>query len=85
MEFKVSTSTEPARLSRAIASTLQKEGRLDLVCLGAGAINQAVKSWIIARSILLPIGIEIKASPYFKVGDIKGEEKTFVVITLERA
>ena len=85
MEFRVSTSTEPTKLARAISSTIQKEGRLDLVCLGAGSLNQAVKSWIISRSILLPVGIEVKASPYFKVGDINGEEKTFIVITLERA
>ena len=49
-ELKVSGSTEPKKLGGAIASYLEEEGEIKVAAMGAGAVNQAVKGIIIAKS-----------------------------------
>jgi stage V sporulation protein S len=51
--------------------------------IGASAVNQAVKAVAIARSYLMPEGIDIVCIPSFSEVMIDGQERTAVHLTVE--
>lgn len=73
MDFlKVSSKSSPASVAGAIAGMVKDDKRVTIQCVGAGAVNQAIKAVAIARGFLTPSGIDISCAPSFtdlEIGD----------------
>jgi stage V sporulation protein S len=83
MEFlKVSSKSAPASVAGAIAGMVKDHKSVEMQCVGAGAVNQAVKAIAIARGFLSPTGIEIAAMPSFADIEINGEKRTAIHISI---
>lgn len=84
----VKGDSDPRSLSGALLGALDRdlEGVIALRCIGAGAVNQAIKSVAIARSIRADTKApDFTIAPSFKVVRIKGYEKTAIVLKVVRA
>jgi len=85
---KVSANSRTAAVAGAIAGVMRERHYVEVQSIGAGAVNQAVKAIVLARSYLINDGIDIVCIPEFV--DITIEEKVrtaikFVVIPKEDA
>lgn len=77
--FKISTNTDPRKLAQAVMNKIQYSDNIPILsCLGAGAINQAVKALSILSGMGSTIGLDIYFKTYFEVRELNGEEKTFL-------
>lgn len=77
--FRVSTSTDPRKLAQAVMNKVQFSVNIPVLsCLGAGAINQAVKALSILIGMGSTIGLDIYFKSHFEVRELDGEEKTFI-------
>jgi stage V sporulation protein S len=81
--MKVSAKSNPNSIAGALAYQLRDTGRAELSCIGAGAVNQAVKAIAIARGFVAPSGIDLIAIPAFSNGTVDGEERTAVLFYVE--
>ena len=52
--LRVSANSSPSSVAGAIASVMRTSGEVEVQAVGAGAVNQAVKSIAIARGYLAP-------------------------------
>ena len=80
--LKVSSKTSPTKLAGSIASTI-KGGKVEIQCIGAGALNQAVKAIAIARGYVAPTGKDLIVIPSFTDVVIEGEERTSIRLIVE--
>lgn len=76
--LKVGANSQPKSVAGAIAAVLRSAGVLEVQAVGAGAVNQAVKSLAIARGYVAPNGIDMVCVPAFSKIDIDGEERTAI-------
>lgn len=84
MEYlKVSSKSSPSSVAGAIAGMIKDGVPVDLQCVGAGAVNQAVKAIAISRGFLSPIGIEIVCVPSFADVAINGDCMTAIRFAVE--
>ena len=66
MDFlKVSSKSSPASVAGAIAGMVKDGVPVNMQCVGAGAVNQAIKAVAIARGFLIPTGVDISCAPTF--------------------
>ncbi len=82
--LKVAAHSKPKSVAGALAAIVEKEEKVELHAVGAGAVNQAVKAIAIARGFLAPKGINLFVTIAFAKIIINEEEKTamkFNVIT----
>ncbi|HOU32211.1 MAG TPA: stage V sporulation protein S [Synergistaceae bacterium] len=82
--LKVSAGSQPKSVAGAIAAVLRETGALEIQAVGAGAVNQAVKSIAIARGYVAPNGIDLICIPTFSRIDIGGEERTAIRFQVEK-
>lgn len=83
MEFlKVSSKSSPASVAGAIAGMVKDNVPVNLQCVGAGAVNQAIKAIAIARGFLIPTGVDISCAPTFSDIEIGGENRTAIKIAV---
>lgn len=83
MEFlKVSSKSSPASVAGAIAGMVKDSVSVTMQCVGAGAVNQAIKAMAIARGFLIPTGLDISCSPVFSDIVINGESRTAIRLTV---
>ncbi|MFW6225508.1 MAG: stage V sporulation protein S [bacterium] len=77
-KLKVKSGTDPKKLAGAISNIMQKEETkaIHMTAVGAGAVNQAVKSFIIANSWLNPHGIQINMKPHFSTIVLENVDNT---------
>ena len=68
------------KLSNAILQVYSKHDTAKLRCVGAAALNNAIKSLIIAKGELDKKGESILVSPSFTTVKFHGEEKTGIVL-----
>jgi stage V sporulation protein S len=79
MDFlKVSSKSSPASVAGAIAGLVKDGVPVNMQCVGAGAVNQAVKAMAIARGFLIPTGVDISCAPTFSDIEINGEARTAI-------
>lgn len=72
--FRVKSSTASPELGSAIAHAVRDGDRVVLRAVGAGAVNQAVKAFPIAKSFLAPFGIRLELDVnFFQVKSPDGE------------
>lgn len=84
MEYlKVSSKSNPSSVAGAIAGMIKDGVPVEMQCVGAGAVNQAVKAIAISRGFLSPIGIEIMCAPSFADIEIDGEYRTAIRFSVE--
>lgn len=81
--LKVSSKSSPSSVAGAIAGMIKDGVPVEIQCVGAGAVNQAVKAIAISRGFLSPIGIEIVCIPSFADIDIDGECRTAIRFSVE--
>ena len=83
MEFlKVSSKSSPASVAGAIAGMVKDGVPVNLQCVGAGAVNQAIKAIAIARGFLIPMGLDISCAPVFSDLLINGESRTAIRLSI---
>jgi len=81
--LKVSAKSNPKSVAGALAAVLRERGTAEVQAVGAGAVNQAIKSVAIARGFVAPNGINLIAIPAFAEIMIDGEERTAIRFIVE--
>ena len=81
--LKVSGNSQPKSVAGAIAAVLRESGSVEVQAVGAGAVNQAVKSIAIARGYVAPNGIDLICAVAFARIEIDQEERTAIRFLLE--
>ncbi len=74
--LKISSGSNPKSVAGAIAAILRTRTDVELIAVGAGAVNQAVKSIAIAREYVVLDGLDPVCVPRFTKIEIDGEAKT---------
>ena len=81
--LKVSAKSNPNSVAGALAGVMREKGRAEIQAIGAGALNQAIKSVAIARGFVAPGGIDLVCVPAFTDIQIEGEERTAIKLIVE--
>ena len=81
--LKVSAKSNPNSVAGALAGVLREKGGAEIQAIGAGALNQAIKSIAIARGFVAPGGIDLVCVPAFTDIEIEGEERTAIELIVE--
>lgn len=81
--LKVSAQSNPKAVAGAIASIIREQGWAEIQAVGAGAVNQTMKSIAIARGYLVPGGVNLVTIPSFIEIDIDGLMKTALHFRVE--
>ena len=81
--LKVSAKSNPNSVAGALAGVLRDKGGAEIQAIGAGALNQAIKSIAIARGFVAPGGIDLVCVPAFTDIEIEGEERTAIKLIVE--
>jgi len=88
IELKVSSSSNVADLAAAIVGIMLENRKADpeILAIGAGALNQAIKGIIRARGLLASSASEkVVINPYFKeVTTSLCEKRTAIACLIER-
>lgn len=80
--LKVSSKSSPASVAGAIAGMVKDGVPVNMQCVGAGAVNQAIKAMAIARGFLIPKGFDISCAPVFSDILINGESRTAIRLSI---
>ena len=81
--LKVSAKSNPNSVAGALAGVMREKGGAEILAIGAGALNQAIKSVAIARGFVAPGGIDLVCVPAFTDIQIEGEERTAIKLIVE--
>ena len=81
--LKVSAKSNPNSVAGALAGVMREKGGAEIQAIGAGALNQAIKSVAIARGFVGPGGIDLVCVPAFTDIQIEGEERTAIKLIVE--
>lgn len=81
--LKVSSKSNPNSVAGALARVLREKGSAEIQAIGAGALNQAIKSIAIARGFVAPSGLDLICVPAFTDIEIDGEQKTAIKLIIE--
>ena len=73
--LKVSAKSNPNSVAGALAGVLREKGGAEIQAIGAGALNQAIKSVAIARGFVAPSGIDLVCVPAFTDIEIEGKDR----------
>lgn len=76
MELKVANNSNVASVSGSIIKALEDGKRVEIVSIGAGAVNQAVKSIATAQGIVATKGMYMSTRLGFTQVEIEGENRT---------
>lgn len=81
--LKVSSKSNPNSVAGALAGVPREKGSAEIQAIGAGALNQAIKSIAIARGFVAPSGLDLICVPAFTDIEIDGEQKTAIKLIIE--
>lgn len=76
--LKVSGQSNPSSVAGAIAGLLRTEDKVELRAIGAGAVNQAVKSIAVARGYVAANGMNLVCIPAFGECEVEDTEKSMI-------
>ena len=79
--LKVSSKSNPSSVAGALANVFREKGSVEIQAIGAGALNQAIKS--IAIGFVAPSGKNLVCIPAFTDIVIEGEERTAIKLIVE--
>jgi stage V sporulation protein S len=80
--LRVGTGSNAQKVASAIAHGVYDDGSVTLRCIGAGAVNQAVKAIAISRSYAGPRGIDLWCVPGFQTVAGKEGDISAVIFTV---
>ena len=83
MIVKVSSKSNPNSVAGMIASLIREKDKVEVICIGAGALNQAVKAIAVARGFVAPIGKDLICIPAFTEIDLDGDNRTAIKLIVE--
>lgn len=81
--LKVSSKSNPNSVAGALAGVLRERGVAEIQAIGAGALNQAIKSIAIARGFVAPSGMDLVCIHAFTDIEIEGDKKTAIKLIIE--
>ncbi len=81
--LRVSTKSQPKSVAGAVAAMINEHQRAEILAVGAGAVNQAIKAIAITRGFLAPRGIDIVVIPSFANIEIDGIMRTSIKLIVE--
>lgn len=81
--LKVSAKSNPNSVAGALANVLREYKYAEIQAVGAGALNQAIKSIAIARGFIAPSGNDIYCIPAFAEAKIEGVTKTAIKLIIK--
>ncbi|MBR2029062.1 MAG: stage V sporulation protein S [Oscillospiraceae bacterium] len=81
--LKVSSKSNPVSVAGAIAGIIREKQIVEVQGIGAGAVNQALKSIAVARGYLAPAGVDLVCVPAFSSVEVDGESKTAMKLIVE--
>lgn len=80
--MRVSAKTDVKKLAGALATIIKESRNVKIQVIGAGALKQAIKAIVVARGMLIPVGIDIVMIPSFRMSISEGKEITTIEIDL---
>lgn len=80
--LKVSAASNPNSVAGALAAAIRESGQAEMQTIGAGALNQAIKSVAIARGFLVTGGVDLVCAPAFINIEVDGEERTAIKLVV---
>jgi len=81
--LKVSSKSRPKAVAGALSTVVERDKKVVLHAIGAGAVNQAVKAIAIARGFVAPRGLDLTTIIAFSSIDIDGSERTGIKFIVE--
>ena len=81
---KVKSESNVSAVAGSLSNILKEQNSVDVQVIGAGALNQAMKSIIIMRGFLAPLGEDIDVIPSFQETKINGEIKTAIRLKIRK-
>ena len=81
--LKVSTKSNPNSVAGAIAAMIKERGKVELQAIGAGALNQAIKSIAVARGYVAPGGVNLVCIPAFAEVSVDGDDRTGIKLIVK--
>lgn len=76
INLKVAGKSDPSLVAGSIAKNIEEGNEVHLTAIGAGAVNQMLKSVTIARSMCASSGKDLYFTSGFSTEIIDGSEKT---------
>lgn len=73
-----SASTNVGKLAGAIKKFIEEGYSVDVVSIGAGAVNQSVKAAASASGMLTSLGLELLVKPSFTEVSVEGVPRTAI-------
>lgn len=80
--LRVSAGSNPQSVASAIAHAIYEHRHVKLRAVGAGAVNQAVKSIAIARGYVAPRGLDLVDKPGFTTIESRDGEISAIVFSI---
>ena len=81
--LKISSKSNPNSVAGALAVVIREKGTAEIQAIGAGALNQAIKSVAVARGFVAPSGMDLVCIPAFTEVEIDGEERTAIKLIVQ--
>ena len=81
--LRIGARSDPNKVAGALAGTIREQGKAEMQTIGAGALNQAIKSIAIARGFLAPSGVDLVCYPAFVDVEVDGNERTAIRLFVE--
>ena len=81
--LKVSSVSNPNSVAGAISAFVKNDNEVEIQSIGAGAINQAVKSIAIARGHTATAGLDLVCIPAFTNIEIDGVQRTAIKLIVK--
>jgi stage V sporulation protein S len=81
--LRVSAKSQPKSVAGAIAAMINDFNKAEVLAVGAGAVNQAIKAIAITRGFMAPRGIDIVVIPAFSNVEIDGVSRTSIKLLVE--
>ena len=81
--IKVRAISRTAAVAGAIAGVMREQKHAEVQAIGAGAVNQAVKAIVLARTFLTQDGIDVVCIPEFVNIEIEDKIRTAIKFVVE--
>lgn len=82
--LKVSSKSNVNSVAGAIASMIKEQNKVEMQAIGAGAINQAIKSIAIARGFVAPMGYNLVCIPAFTEVEVEELDRTGIKLIVKK-
>lgn len=82
IKLKVASGSDPKSVAGAIANNIREKKQIEIIAMGASAVNQTMKSIAIAREYLYNDNVDILCRPEFIHIELDGQQKSAIKFTL---